>query len=696
MSIYSEGKYYSGLGSAILRRVNRKLIPSDIKNLALWYDLTDRSTLFQNSGLTTPVTADGQTIAGVRAKVGPNLNVGALTYKTASTGHPLSLGTAKGAGGASEYLQSTDSAPAMTAFTTFVVFKTSDVATSRNMFNVGGSVSGVGVRVASTGLTNILREGASTYTQSLQAYNTTDWSVTSGDYSGTSGLSYVNGDLDNTKVFTQAIDTNGVVTLLGRSSTLAHFNGWVSEVIMFSRVLAPWEREVVDRYLDKKHGIPARSCYVNTQTGGSGNNQGRLPSDPYNTLLKAASRRSSAYGSGNIYMTTPAGFPDRTEAPLSYDIDLAIRPGPGQPTFEMRASNAYTTGWTLVGSVWNRVIAHAVLPDSAWVENLLTLGEPTILTCNTSTPTTPAAGGYGYVAKVATTVTTGVASATQTVASTTNMVIGESLYFGTTKTTRVVQSITNATTVVLTATITTTTGEAITNSTFYVRMPGSVDPNSYTIEITDRDSCITVSTNLKVVSIYNLLAYGGRRGCVVVGNTARGGVLEAQDCTFAYGYTGGISSRGVISGTYYPSNFTAISCVSHHQRNDGFNIHGGIDTDTDSGFAIITNCIGRDCQDEGISAHNDCAIYVNGGSYYNNRSGGILSIDTVQQYIDGVTCYNNCITDYTGKYAQISFYDSGMIGYVRNSRIYSPASGAANLYPTASTASVTYTNNTFV
>lgn len=79
-------------------------------------------------------------------------------------------------------------------------------------------------------------------------------------------------------------------------------------------------------------------------------------------------------------------------------------------------------------------------------------------------------GGYG----VSTTVTTGIASATQTVGSTAGMQVGDTLYFATAATTRIVSSITNATTVVLTATVTTTTSEVVTKISV---QPGSGSSN---------------------------------------------------------------------------------------------------------------------------------------------------------------------------------------------------------------------------
>lgn len=70
-------------------------------------------------------------------------------------------------------------------------------------------------------------------------------------------------------------------------------------------------------------------------------------------------------------------------------------------------------------------------------------------------------GGYGFQ----TTVTTGASSTTQTVGSTAGMVAGDSLWFATTGAARTISSVTNATTVVLTSTISTTTGETVTNAT---------------------------------------------------------------------------------------------------------------------------------------------------------------------------------------------------------------------------------------
>lgn len=76
-------------------------------------------------------------------------------------------------------------------------------------------------------------------------------------------------------------------------------------------------------------------------------------------------------------------------------------------------------------------------------------------------------GGFG----TDTTVTSGASSATQTVGSTVNMAAGDVLHFGTTNADRTISSVTNATTVVLTATISTTTAETVTRTS--IVQPGA-------------------------------------------------------------------------------------------------------------------------------------------------------------------------------------------------------------------------------
>jgi len=78
-----------------------------------------------------------------------------------------------------------------------------------------------------------------------------------------------------------------------------------------------------------------------------------------------------------------------------------------------------------------------------------------------------------------TTVTAAAANATQSVLSTAGMVVGDSLYFGNANNAyRIIQSITNATTVVLTATITTALGDTITRDNTVNGLPAVTFPTA--------------------------------------------------------------------------------------------------------------------------------------------------------------------------------------------------------------------------
>lgn len=59
--------------------------PKSISGLSLWFDPSDSTTLYQNSSLTSPITADGQTVSGMADKSGNNYyatSTNGPTYKT--------------------------------------------------------------------------------------------------------------------------------------------------------------------------------------------------------------------------------------------------------------------------------------------------------------------------------------------------------------------------------------------------------------------------------------------------------------------------------------------------------------------------------------------------------------------------------------------------------------------------------------
>lgn len=67
------------------------------------------------------------------------------------------------------------------------------------------------------------------------------------------------------------------------------------------------------------------------------------------------------------------------------------------------------------------------------------------------------------------------------------------------------------------------------------------------------------------------------------------------------------------------------NCIAHHigviggsQHHDGFNIHG-------IGTTYFINCSAYLCEDDGISHHDSCLGFIDGGEYYSCGKGGVAS-----------------------------------------------------------------------
>lgn len=197
---------------------------------------------------------------------------------------------------------------------------------------------------------------------------------------------------------------------------------------------------------------------------------------------------------------------------------------------------------------------------------------------------TSVGGGYG----VTTTVTTGASSATQTVGSTAGMIPGMSLYFATTNAYRIISSVTNATTVVLTATISTTTAEAVSAGPYAQRgaanvqaffaesgAPGNASPTYATKTATYKLLGTMFSiTNLAMAagaSFENALAAEKtaaiRRLMLMEENALINSVstnvyAPYGDGTTAYGFDGLIASLTTANGVPIPQVQTSVGALT--------------------------------------------------------------------------------------------------------------------------------------
>lgn len=122
--------------------------PTAISNCALWLDGADSSTMFQNTGATTPITADGQTIAAWKDK-SPNAYV--FTQPTAGNQPTYKVGIQNGCSltrwnGTSTGLQSSTALPFYTSASSggsfFFVFMITSNSSQRFLMTYQNQTSG--------------------------------------------------------------------------------------------------------------------------------------------------------------------------------------------------------------------------------------------------------------------------------------------------------------------------------------------------------------------------------------------------------------------------------------------------------------------------------------------------------------------------------------------------------------------------
>lgn len=76
-----------------------------------------------------------------------------------------------------------------------------------------------------------------------------------------------------------------------------------------------------------------------------------------------------------------------------------------------------------------------------------------------------------------------------------------------------------------------------------------------------------------------------------------------------------------------------IGTIGGGEHHDGFNIHG-------TGTTSFKNCWGNTCEDDGISHHDACHGYIDGGEWYNCGKGGVAS-PTHGAQIDVMNAYSH-------------------------------------------------------
>lgn len=180
---------------------------------------------------------------------------------------------------------------------------------------------------------------------------------------------------------------------------------------------------------------------------------------------------SGSLGDGvGVYIPTSTG--SLTESTVDWDHQLSINPLAYSSTSTTYNENPFSYVNVTDGNSDDYCIFDLPTSTSAHPNNslfalaLAIVDEANFISAHSSSNYWHYFSSKQYERGAKTTVTSGTSSATQTVGSTAGMQTGDSLYFETSNAYRTVSSVTNSTTVVLTATISTTTSENVFQGSF--------------------------------------------------------------------------------------------------------------------------------------------------------------------------------------------------------------------------------------
>lgn len=222
--------------------------PPVLTGLQFWIDGADISTLYQDTGLTSPVTADGQTAKGQKDKSGNNYHVTEATnapiYKAAIQ-NGLSVVRYDGTNDRLRHSAGTMSQP----YTVFIVGRADTGGSNKAFFDGATNRSEIYYGVANTRLS--VHAGATLQSSPAQAPGA--WHYFTITFNGASSVIRQ----DGAQVAAGNAGTQSITGFtIGASQTLGEFlGGDIGEILLYDPSPSDADRDLIEAYLGDKWGL---------------------------------------------------------------------------------------------------------------------------------------------------------------------------------------------------------------------------------------------------------------------------------------------------------------------------------------------------------------------------------------------------------------------------------------------------------
>src|SRR5690606_893967 len=174
--------------------------------------------------------------------------------------------------------------------------------------------------------------------------------------------------------------------------------------------------------------------------------------------------------------------------------------------------------------------------------------------------------------------------------------------------------------------------------TYYIHLPGDVDPNEHTVEIAHADYLIFALNNSTVV-IRDGDLRGAQIGVVNVGSsageTAGAGTIHAFDTDASFSADSAFRTSQYVKGLY------AVRCRGMYCRNDGFNHHcvSGVNAP----LMELIDCEAAWNDDDGASPHETTRMIIRGGVFHHNGSSGFSGVNASDSQIIDAEFHSNLL-----------------------------------------------------